>query len=104
MAVRRRAQESVVGVHALRSPRFCQPVERPGHAGSDAEDVASRPWGERAPVIQASDARGDQAVEQVLLAEFRRLLLADRLVLQGSHDDALDASWRDPDISQPAGQ
>jgi hypothetical protein len=67
-------------------------IDGPGHAGSNAEDIASRPWGECAPVIETSNTGSNQSVEQVLLAEFRRLRLIERLDMQISgHDDALTA-------------
>src|SRR6185437_3647708 len=78
---------------ALLLTRFHHLVDGPGHAGGDTEDVAPRPWGERAPVIEASDARGHQTIEQVLLGEFRRLLIVDLLMTKISdHDDALTVS------------
>src|SRR6185312_14747888 len=68
-------------------------VDGPGHAGGDAKDVASRPRGKRAPVFETSYARRHQAVEQVLIAECRRILIVDLLITQISdHDDALTAS------------
>ncbi|HEY2037943.1 MAG TPA: hypothetical protein VGG96_13060 [Steroidobacteraceae bacterium] len=85
-------REEVPDRTSLLAPSFRQPVKGASHAGSDAEDVASRPWGERAPIIEAADACGDQTIEQILLAEIRRLLLVDLLTLQVSdHDDALIA-------------
>lgn len=80
-------------------------IDRPGHAGGDAEDVASRARGERAPVIETADARGHQPIEQVLIAELRRWLIFDLPMARISdHDDALADCWRDPDIPGLLGQ
>ena len=79
--------------NVLLPPRFRHLVDGPRHAGGDTENVAPRPWGKCAPVIETSDARGHQAIEQILLAEFRRLLIVDLLMTKISdHDDALTAS------------
>lgn len=86
-------------------PHFRHPVDGARHAGGDAEDIASRPWRERDPVIETSYAGGRQPIEQVLLAEIERLSIGDLLTtIASDHDDALAASGGDPDRSPLPGQ
>jgi hypothetical protein len=73
--------------------RFRYPVDSPSHPGSNAKDVAPRPRGECSPIIDGSDAGGDQPIKQELLGEFGWLLIAEFLVPQiSAHGCALTIS------------
>src|SRR5215469_6951336 len=70
---------------------FRNPIECPGHADGNAKDVAPRARRECSPVIERTDAGGDQPIEQILLGVFRRALIAGPRLTQAFHSGVLNA-------------